>query len=396
MLKGKNFIFTGLQPWDITIGSNAKDIATEVSKFNRVLYVNIAIDLSTLIRANKTPENIRRKNVVLRKEKALRRINENLWVLDIPFPLLPINKLPNNFIFNFVNKFNSLLCCSYIKKVIKHLGFNEHILFIDNDIYKSFYTKELLGSSFSLYYRRDNMVTDYWQRHAPRLEPLLCAKSDCVIANSQYLADAVKQYNPKSYNVGQGVDLSNYIATKSYTIPKSLESIKRPLIAYVGWLTELRIDAGLIEQLAAMRKDYSFILIGSQDDFFANHSLHKCKNVHFLGSISPQDVPMYIAAVDVCINPQLVNEITIGNYPRKIDEYLSMGKPSVATKTATMLMFESCVSLCLNADEYAIAIDKALLDNSKEKIAERIKMAKGHSWENSVNQIYKVIEDANL
>ena len=37
MITGKDFVFTGLQPWDIPIGSNARDIALEVSKHNRVL-----------------------------------------------------------------------------------------------------------------------------------------------------------------------------------------------------------------------------------------------------------------------------------------------------------------------------------------------------------------------
>jgi hypothetical protein len=37
---------------------------------------------------------------------------------------------------------------------------------------------------------------------------------------------------------------------------------------------------------------------------------------------------------------QLSNNLTIGNYPRKIDEYLAMGKPIVATSTKTMQMFK--------------------------------------------------------
>ena len=44
MITGKDFVFTGLQPWDIPIGSNARDIALEVSKHNRVLYVNTPLD----------------------------------------------------------------------------------------------------------------------------------------------------------------------------------------------------------------------------------------------------------------------------------------------------------------------------------------------------------------
>ena len=37
------FIVTGLQSWDIDIGSNSKNIALELAKEHRVLYVNRAL-----------------------------------------------------------------------------------------------------------------------------------------------------------------------------------------------------------------------------------------------------------------------------------------------------------------------------------------------------------------
>ncbi|MFC7669776.1 glycosyltransferase [Hymenobacter humi] len=55
---------------------------------------------------------------------------------------------------------------------------------------------------------------------------------------------------------------------------------------------------------------------------------------------------------DVCTNPQAVNEVTIGNYPLKIDEYLAMGKPVVATATRAMDMFADYVYLPRNAQEW--------------------------------------------
>ena len=36
MIKGRNFIITSLQSWDVNIGSNAIDIAKTISKDNRV------------------------------------------------------------------------------------------------------------------------------------------------------------------------------------------------------------------------------------------------------------------------------------------------------------------------------------------------------------------------
>ena len=94
------------------------------------------------------------------------------------------------------------------------------------------------------------------------------------------------------------------------------------------------------------------------------------------------------------MNPQILNDITIGNYPLKIDEYLAMGKPTVATETHTMRdIFSKYVFLATNVDEYLTAIDQALTEiNDLEKKKERIDFAHTHSWTNSVNKIYHSIE----
>ena len=44
MIKGKDIIVVGIQAWDIEIGSNCKNIAVEMSRENRVLYVNSPLD----------------------------------------------------------------------------------------------------------------------------------------------------------------------------------------------------------------------------------------------------------------------------------------------------------------------------------------------------------------
>jgi hypothetical protein len=43
MIKGKNILIVGAQSWDISIGSNCKNIATEFAK-NQVIYVNVPLD----------------------------------------------------------------------------------------------------------------------------------------------------------------------------------------------------------------------------------------------------------------------------------------------------------------------------------------------------------------
>jgi glycosyltransferase involved in cell wall biosynthesis len=97
-------------------------------------------------------------------------------------------------------------------------------------------------------------------------------------------------------------------------------------------------------------------------------------------------------AFDVCINPQFNNTITRGNYPLKIDEYLAMGKPVVATRTVAMKIFEDHTYLADQPGEYTGLIKKALATDSQEKANERIRFAQSHSWENSVDELYKAIE----
>ena len=114
--------------------------------------------------------------------------------------------------------------------------------------------------------------------------------------------------------------------------------------------------------------------------------------MHFLGEKNNNEIPSYIAAFDICINPQKINEITIGNYPRKIDEYLALGKPVIATRTKAMSLFEEYVWNCDSADTYIKAIHETIQNNNDSIINLRVQFAHSHTWENSVNKLYQAIK----
>ena len=395
-MKGRDFIITGLQPWDIPIGSNAIDIAKEIAVDNRVLYVNSALDQMTIYRNQPKPEIKQRLEVYRKQKEPLRRISDSLWVLDFPFSVWSINELPDGFLFDFFNKRNNKKIFDYVKKVAADLNFKDVIHFMDNDIYRSFYAKEFLKPAVSVYYRRDNLQPyGYWKKHVARLEPLLIGKSDVVVCNSPQYADYSLSFNKKSFNIGQGVDLSAYDPDLSFPVPDEFVSIPAPRIGYIGDINSLRLDPDLLYNVAKSKPGYSFVMIGGEDKVFAAHALHTLPNVFFLGSIPKIKVPAYMSALDVCLNPQVLNEITNGNYPRKVDEYLALGKPVIATTTATMEIFRGHAYLCSSVADYLDAIESALLEISdKEKIKEHILFARSHSWKNNVNSIYRHIEES--
>lgn len=393
-MKNQDFIITGLQSWDIPIGSNAIDIAKQIAKDNQVLYVNSPLDMMTIYRNKPTAETKHRLEVLNKKRDPLRQISDRLWVLDFPFFIWSINGLPDGALFDTFNKRNNRKIFRYIRKTADKLGFTNPIHFIDNDIYRSFYAKELLQPSLSVYYRRDNLHPfHYWKKHVGRLEPKLISKSDLVVCNSPQLADYARPFNQKSFDVGQGVDLSAYDTEREFVVPTTLQAIPGPRIGYIGDINSMRLDADLIYELAKSRPYYSFVMIGGEDKVFQSHALHTLQNVYFTGSIAKDKVPEYMAALDVCMNPQAVNEITIGNYPRKVDEYLAMGKPVIATRTGTMELFKEHTYLCSSLQEYQQAVDCALQENNSEKESQRIHFARSHSWQNNVQRIYKYIRE---
>lgn len=381
----------GQQPWDVEIGSNNKNIALEFSKHNRVLYVNSPLDRLTAVKHKSDPKTKKRLDVIHKKQDGLEEVSPNLWVYYPDEIIESINWFPNSYAYSQLNKTNNKRFAKSIYKAIQRFGFKDYILFNDNDIFRCFYLKELLKPKISVYYSRDFLLTvDYWKLHGQKLEPRLIAKSDICVANSVYLADYCRKYNPNSYYVGQGCNIHDFRYFKG-NIPDEMAAIKGPVIGYVGALQHIRLNIELIKEVALQMPGHNFVLVGPEDDEFAASDLHNIPNIYFLGSKPTDMMPAYIKSFDVCINPQIVNDITIGNYPRKIDEYLAMGKPVIATKTLAMDVFKDYTYLCENAAEYVNSIQDALLNNTEQLQQQRIEFASSHTWENSVKKIYEVI-----
>ena len=393
MIKGKDIIVVGIQAWDIEIGSNCKNIALEFSKNNRVLYVNPPMTRSVM-REQKHKENIQKRIQIKNgQEVDLIEISHNLWNLYPKTLIESINWVPIHGIFKILNKKNAIGYANDIKSATSKLGFNNVILFNDSSMFLGLHLKALLQPETYAYYMRDYLVkVPYWQKHGERIEPLVVKKADVVLTNSEFFEDFCRQYNANSYMVGQGCDVSHFSDDgETIKIPDEFKDIPSPVFGYVGSLTTLRLDIELLEFVAEQKKDWSIVLVGPEDEDFKNSNLHSMSNVYFLGRKDASELPNYVKGFDVTTNPQLKNNLTIGNYPRKIDEYLAMGKPILATKTKAMEMFKEHVYLADTKEDYVTLLDKAIAENTADRIKNRIEYAKSHTWSNNVKTIYSSI-----
>lgn len=394
--KGQNYIIVGLQAIDSPIGSNCVNIAKEISRHNKVLYVNYPFDTKSLVTQILKPEvnTPVRLRVLTGRESELQEVSENLYTIYPRIINTSISWLPDGKLYDWLNHRNNKRMARKIRKYATQLGFDQFILLNDSDMMRSFYLKELLDPEIFVYYSRDNLISQpYFAKHGIRLEGELIRKADLATANSLYLADYCRQFNDNSHYVGQGCETDMFVPNPNHSRPADLPEFNKPVIGYIGALLRQRLDIELLEFLASTNPQWQFVLVGPEDDNFRQSKLHGMDNVLFTGPKKPVELPQYLWFFDVAMNPQELNELTIGNYPRKIDEYLAMGKPSVATKTRAMEIFKDHVYLGETREDYVKLIELAIKENSPEKEKERIAFAKQHTWEASVNDIYSAIEN---
>ena len=396
MIKNRDIVIFGLQRWDKFTSTITRNTAVEMAKNNRVLFVNPPLQRRNALFNKDLPFVNKRLRILSGKEDDLVQEEDNLWVLYPKMIAESINWISSSSVFSFFHKRNEKKYANRIKDAIARLNFKNIILFGDTEMINGFYLKDYLNPDVFFYLLRDAITSvDYHRQHGKKLQPLLFQKADFVVTNSDTFEKIAKKSNPRSFFIGQGCDLELYNDNNGkLVVPDDIKDIKKPIIGYIGALTTIRLDINVLIYIAEQKPEWSLVLIGPQQYGFKQSRLNELKNVYLLGAKEPGTLPSYLKGMDITLNPQILNEITDLNYPLKLDEYLAMGKPVVATNTSFMrFYFKEYSYLADTKEEYVTLIEKALNDDSPKLQKQRIKFAREHSWENFVNKIYQHIEE---
>jgi teichuronic acid biosynthesis glycosyltransferase TuaH len=391
-----NFVFVSLQRINTDRESTSTSLARELARQqHNVLYVNSPVDRKDFFLPPTDPFVAAHLEAIKAKTNPLRQLAPNLWVLHPTRSIDSFNWVPSTLLFAQLIKLNNRRLAEDIKPALRELQFDNFILINDKDIFRSFYLEEYLKPRQYIYLDRDYTVgMDYWRRHGQPLEPALMRKADAVLCNSLDFTARARRYNPNSFYIGNGFDATQFSGRHEAPAPADLAAIPGPRIGYVGALITLRLDLNLLLELARARPAWSFVLVGWEDEAFAQSALHSLPNVFFLGRKHTKDVPNYMLHFDVCINPQVLNDITRSNFPLKILEYLALGKPVVATTTNTMTeVFSHDTYLATNTAEFLSQLEQALAEDSPQLAQKRIAFAEQFSWKKVVESIIQHLQN---
>ena len=214
-------------------------------------------------------------------------------------------------------------------------------------------------------------------------------KSDVIFVTSNLLYDFNKDYRDKTFLCRNGVDFDFF--TKAYAggtvLPKDMEDINKPIVGYIGAVAEW-IDWNLIRYLDAAGK-FSIVFVGPL--FGLKQIPVVSKNVHFLGRKDYNALADYLSCFSVCMIPFRKNKLTDACNPVKMYEYLSMGKPVVATDLKECHNIDEVKSSKSYQEFYENILD-SLGPQKIERIQSRMSYAKENSWENRVSYIRSIVE----
>ena len=222
--------------------------------------------------------------------------------------------------------------------------------------------------------------------HLLDLEQELIDRADVVFTGGSSLYEAKKDRHPNVHCFPSSVDRAHFAKARARSFdPADQEDLPRPRLGFYGVIDE-RFDTALLAEVAAMRPDWSFVMVGPVVKI-APEDLPRRANIHYLGGKTYEQLPAYLSGWDVALMPFAMNESTQFISPTKTPEYLAGGKPVVTTPVKDVVRHYGKlegVKVAGTAEEFAAACDAALeLSRNRESgwLAEADLMLSAASWD---------------
>jgi len=256
-----------------------------------------------------------------------------------------------------------------------------------------------LDSSLKIYYCADDMSRSLANPgKLKKYENRFFKDVDLVFTTSHKMYKKALQFSDSVYNVPAGIDSSKFPPKNALTIPSDIEEIARPIIGYIGAISDV-FDKELIIKLANSLPSVNIVLVGPK---YTNiTTLRNIKNILFLGERPHDLMPNYINSFDIVLIPYIVNEATDSVYSCKLNEYLSLGKIVLSTNLQEIKIFNEknnhLINIGINAEDFiqkAKKLVETLTEDTEENRTMRIKIAKENTWDERFSKIDATISSS--
>lgn len=349
-----------------------------------VLYVNTALHPSLFLR-----------RLSKAKEKLIEIFKNGEMIAPYfryhtPFYFIPYGKIKHFQWSVQANRYNNYLMSLFLKQKIKDYQIIDKPILL---LWSPFWVDmiDFIPHKLAIYHCGDEYsampgfasITRY-------VDDKTMEKANIVFTTADNLYRRAKSLNPSTYLLPNGVDFELFSKAlyPETQIPEDLMNIPGPRVGFIGSISKW-VDIDLIHYLAQRLKELNFVLIGPVKTDVSK--LSNLQNLYLLGRKKQEELPNYLKAIDVCLIPFKVNELTHAVNPLKLHEYLAAGKPVVATELSELNKYREFIRLSNSREDFEANILLALQERGEYFIAQRVAFAKENSWSNRVDSMLEQI-----
>lgn len=232
-----------------------------------------------------------------------------------------------------------------------------------------------------------------------KLEVELFSRADLVFTGGQSLYEVKCHQHPSVHCFPSSIDVAHFgQARTELPEPADQAQLPHPRLGFFGVIDE-RFDLNLLDGLAKTRPDWQFVIVGPVVKINPA-ALPQCDNIHYLGSKSYRELPVYLSGWDVALLPFARNDSTRFISPTKTPEYLAGGKPVVSTSIQDVVHpygEQHLVRIADTVPDTIAAIEKLLSQTLEQKAAwlqQVDEFLSEKSWDQTWQQMAELIQAA--
>jgi glycosyltransferase involved in cell wall biosynthesis len=184
------------------------------------------------------------------------------------------------------------------------------------------------------------------------------------------------------------------VALEPGPLDEAMGALPRPTVVFTGAVVATKLDVPLLVELAALRPDWSFALVGPVgvgDPRTDVSALDAVANVHLLGPRAYEALPAVLRGAEAALIPYARNQLTASIFPMKVYEYLAAGLGVVATPLPSLAGVEG-IEIAADATATAERLTALIDADSPERRSQRSQLAADHSWETRLEEIAEAVD----
>lgn len=231
------------------------------------------------------------------------------------------------------------------------------------------------------------------------LENELFKKADVVFTGGNSLYQAKKHRHHNIHAMPSSIDKEHFGQARGIQQePTDQKTIGFPRLGFFGVVDE-RFDIELLREVSRQRPDWQFVIIGpvvkiDPDD------LPRASNIHYLGSKTYAELPLYIANWDIALILFALNESTKFISPTKTPEYLAAGKPVISTAIKDVVHpygNAGLVQIVDNSDAFILEAEKIFSNPETDLWLRTVDyFLENDSWDHTFNKMNSLINEVKI